>query len=556
MMGLGRRAFLRAGAASGIGILGGSFLSFEEFARAEQSEDHNFLFIELKGGVAWHYATDARDLATLPIHDPQIVKTIAVAADATTPPLTIEQQTEIFGTRGVRSTHGNVIILPYIGSLASSYRTGTTNAGTPWRLGISGDVLEPHIEDIAVVRGVRSIHDFHGGANDEAFSGIFSDRADQRRKHVAGTIAAHLAAERGGLLLDNIVFEGATFAGRADVDFSTPMRIDVRSLGLLAAAQAGKPAGSSEQRFARARQLADAVGDASVLGPHHREAFAAYLSALDKAPIIQRRLAEIAGQLGSSDASLNLDLQVDAALMLFQSRLSRVATLCLGAYNGMNNVDGAGLFDAHYGIVHKGAPGASRQRTYGHHLNVQDAMRSIARLIHRLKTTMVGGRSLFEQTTVVVTSEFARPSNCTGNEDSGGRLGAGHYQWNNNVLLFGKGVKGGAWIGENDPVTQYSHLVKMASLDQPDPTRIEYSVPPFFTLNTTTNVRNVPSTGRIDGRACEAEIAFVGGRERPIMPKDIMRTVYAIAGLDAKFTRSYGGNWFSDARTLRPILRA
>ncbi len=552
---LGRRSLLRGALAGGIGILGSKLMTFESLARAQAASEHFFLFIELKGGLAWQYATDGRDLDELPLADPNVVKLLELQADGNTPPLTPDQRTQITGGPGANAPHGNVIILPYIDTPVASYKKGTTNVGAKWTLGLAGHPLEPHVNDIAVVRGVRSIHNFHGGANDEAWSGIFGDRPDQTRKHMAGTLAAHLAEEKGPLLLDNIVFEGATFPGKTSSDFLTPMRIDVRSLGALASTQAS-PGGTPEQRFAHARALSQAIGDSRALGPQHKEAFAAYLSALEKAPAVQQRLAEIASRLQATDASLDLDLQVDTALTLFQSGLTRVATLCLGASNGQNNVDGFGLFDAHYGLVHKAPEGAFARRTYGHYLNVQQAMQSLARLIGLLKATRHNGKSLFEQTTVIVSSEFSRPTNASGNEDSQGAFGAGHYNFNNNVIMFGKNVRGGAWIGKNDPITQYAHLAKMDSVEQTDPNAIEYSVPEFFTLNQETNTWNVPMDGRVEGLSAEAAIDFAAGAVRPIMPKDIMRTVYALGGVaDAKFKSSYNGTWFSDARKLGAIVK-
>jgi hypothetical protein len=551
---LSRRGFLRAGTVAGMGILGGSFLNFGQLARAQATPDHFFLFIELKGGVCWPYATDARDLAELPMTDAKVVRSVALAADGTTPALPADQREAIIGGLGANTTQGNVIILPYVDSLEATYKKGTTNTGAKWTLGISAGPLAPYVNDIAVVRGVRSIHNFHGGANDEAFCGIFSDHQDQQRKHIAGTVAAALAAERGAMLLDNVVFEGASFAGKTAADFAAPMRIDVRSLGNLANGQSPEQsATTAEQRFARARRLAEAVGNAQAIGPQHKEVFAAYLSALEKTPAVQKRLAEIASRLQSTDASLDLDMQVDTALTLFESGLTRVATLCLGASNGMNNVDGFGLFDAHYGLLHKSET-ASARRTYGHWLNVQQAMQSIARLIELLKTKQRNGKSLFEQTTVVITSEFSRPSNASGNEDNSGAFGAGHYNYNNNVIMFGKGVRGGGWIGQNDPVTQYSHLVETATLEQPDPNGIRYSVPDFFTLDEASNTKKVTLDGRIEGLSAEAAIDFLGGEKRPIMTKDVLRTVFKIAGADSKFRSVYSGRWFADAKTLGPTI--
>lgn len=171
-----------------------------------------------------------------------------------------------------------------------------------------------------------------------------------------------------------------------------------------------------------------------------------------------------------------------------------------------------------------------------------------------LKTKQRNGKSLFEQTTVVITSEFSRPSNASGNEDSSGAFGAGHYNFNNNVIMFGKGVRGGGWIGQNDPVTQYAHLVETASLEQSDPNGIRYSVPDFFTLDEASNTKKVPQDGRIEGLAAESAIDFAAGEKRPIMTKDIVRTVFKIAGADSKFRSVYSGQWFADAKALGPTI--
>src|SRR5262249_42925470 len=158
------------------------------------------------------------------------LKLVELKADGSTPPLNEEQQNDILMANGANQLHGNIAIVPYIDTPESSYKSGTTNRGASWRLGLAGHALSRYVNDIAVVRGVRLIHNFHGGANDEAWSGISADQTDQTRKHIAGTLAAHLAAAKGAMLLDNVVFEGATFPGKVGSDFLNPMRIDVRSL--------------------------------------------------------------------------------------------------------------------------------------------------------------------------------------------------------------------------------------------------------------------------------------------------------------------------------------
>ena len=136
---LSRRNFLRGSTiAAGAAVLGGSLLKFEDLARAAPEDEHFFLFVELKGGVCWPYATDARDLSELPMDDAKIVRSVELKDNGETAPLNAEQQAVILNGAGANGTHGNVIILPYVGSLADTYRRGTTNAGGKWTLGVAG----------------------------------------------------------------------------------------------------------------------------------------------------------------------------------------------------------------------------------------------------------------------------------------------------------------------------------------------------------------------------------------------------------------------------------
>jgi hypothetical protein len=149
---------------------------------------------------------------------------------------------------------------------------------------------------------------------------------------------------------------------------------------------------------------------------------------------------------------------------------------------------------------------------------------------------------------VIVSTEFARPSNCAGNEDDA-RFGNGHYTWNNNYILMGKGVRGGAWIGGNHPVTQYAHVAKMTSLDQTDPAKVETELPASFTLG----ADGLYELGPLGANMLETSIQWVGGDKRPLMAKDMVRTIMGVAGYDDRFRAVYTGTWFSDARLMKPI---
>ena len=551
MSSFGRRSFLKT-ALVGAGVgLGATFARPPVTASAAPGDpEHFFIFIELKGGVHWMLATDGRDLSELPMSDTNVVRKVEVTADGNTPRLAAAAASALITGNGATDTHGNVILLPYIGRPEDSYKKGKTTLGADYILGFAGFPLEKNVDDIAVIRGVRGIHNFHGGANDEIFCGLHTDQGDQARRHIGGVIAAQLARDKGAKLLDNVVFEGANFAGEPGENFWAPTRIDVQTLGNLASVKGATPE-ATRARFLRAQNLIRAVGAGSPLGRRHKEAVEVYANALGNAPAVQQKLIDLAASLGRTDASLDLNLQVDAALTMFESGLTRVATLCLGANNGKNGTDGFGLFDAHYGMVHGPKGTSTRTKTYKHYQNVSGAMTSIARLIGELKRRTKNGKSLWEQTTVVIGTEFARPSNAVGNEDQEGGYGAGHYQWNNNFILMGKGVRGGAWLGKNHAVTQYHHLVKMSSLDQTDPTKVETALPASFTLDKATNIYSVGAT---EGTfSTEKTINFAGGAQRPIMSKDVMRTVLSIAGQDSRFGAVYSGAWFKDARILKPV---
>ena len=104
------------------------------------------------------------------------------------------------------------------------------------------------------------------------------------------------------------------------------------------------------------------------------------------------------------DLSLDIERQLDGALVLLKSGLSRVLTLGVGASNGSNQVDGFGWFDSHQGVCHADPETENLAKSARHHVNLERVMSALGQFIDTLKKTdsRVPGKSLFEVTTVVL----------------------------------------------------------------------------------------------------------------------------------------------------------
>jgi hypothetical protein len=276
------------------------------------------------------------------------------------------------------------------------------------------------------------------------------------------------------------------------------------------------------------------------VGRVHQEAFGVFVASLGNVPHVRDVLRSIGDRIASAPATANLDAQVDGVLSLFEEGLTRVATVCLGGSAQANL-----LFDAHAGVIH---PGDTVQHQNQSH--VRGAMQSLARLIAELKRRRYNGRSLWEQTTVVASTEFSRTTNGSGDNGDVGAYGDGHWKYNNNYVLMGKGVRGGAWIGENHPVTQYHHLVDLTTLDQSDPSRIAYQAPDHYVLDADSQVYAPGDVGELE---LETAIDWENG-PRPFLAKDIVRTLLRIADVEGSFGNIYTDAWFRSARVIKPLV--
>lgn len=533
-----RRDFVKDAAKSGI-VLGAGIGGFAEFARAQGDDDHHFIFVELRGGVQWMIATDGRDLAQLPLDDPNVVSKVKITDE----PPTLEEFDIMMNRANIGYYHGNHIILGYLDELETANKAGRTNLDCPYILGFCAHQLAPYVNDMAVVRGVHGMGDFHGldNAGGEMFSGLRTGQAT----HVASIMTKLMADKYGAKILDNLVFDNANFTTGASPFKIEPIRIDSQSLGYLVANSQGVTSASIESSFAKAKRLAEAQGASNNLGEIHRQVFNSYIDAMANAPEIRAKLVdELSGDLGQVDASLDLKTQFLTAMTLLEAGLTRVVTLCMGAANGKNKVDGFGLFDCHRGLYHVDVSDPSRANTQRHHLNVAKGMDAIAGIVKKLKSTPYKntGKTWYDVTTVVITSEFGRPSNLPGNEASGDSTayGNGHYQWNNNYIFIGKNVRGGAWMGRNEVVTQLGHKVDLASLANDDPNAVITEPVPI----------QITEWGNPT-----IDVDYANPTKRPLMARDIVRTVMAIGGVEDRFASAYSEEQMQSAVVIKPVVK-
>jgi hypothetical protein len=435
----------------------------------------------------------------------------------------------------LNSINGRFICLPYpeeAGSdvraaLAASYRKGTTSLGASYVLGFAGEPLRPFIDELAVVRGIHQTANFHGRANVEAFS----CDPDSKYPHVAAVIAKALEARGGELPLDNLVFENATFADSTTTAGATPVRLTAGTLGAIAR---GAIAAGSVDLLSPARAIADAISRRAGISQSYKGLLEQYAKSISGSPSVKQKLSIIKDQLGVQDASLDLLGQLKTATAMFGAGLSRVATVCYGAKTDNNNVDSFGLFDAHRGMYHSLGATEVEKTSFLHHKKVEKACQDLAAFFDYLKRTdYTSTKKLSQVVTVVVSSEFGRPSNFFGNEGGGEQPGCGHYWFNNNYLLFGKGVRGGAWIGKGDAIRQMGHLVDLTTLDGP-----------------LGNIKTQAIAFQNGGESTDPAAFSRTGDLRPLQPRDVIKTVLSIARLDSAFDTYYPDSGFAGTRIL------
>ena len=264
-----------------------------------------------------------------------------------------------------------------------------------------------------------------------------------------------------------------------------------------------------------------------------------------------------------TDISLELGMQLNTCLELFRNNISRVVTICVGSRNSINNVDQFGLFDSHSGLYHKiktqEASGSSQ-----HHLSLTSTMQQLANFIEKLKTTdyIEGKKKWSEVVTLVVSSEFSRPSNFSGNEDKSESrsFGNGHYNFNNNYILFGKNINNGVWLGESDPITRFPYVVDFNNLKNNSGKIFHNTVEEtkngqmkmmsdFQGTDTLNPDMNQPLGGmQVPRRKNNPE-------QRAFMAKDVVKTIMAAAGVskDEFHQKYYTDPFYDDAELIKQL---
>jgi hypothetical protein len=140
--------------------------------------------------------------------------------------------------------------------------------------------------------------------------------------------------------------------------------------------------------------------------------------------------------LTSPDPALDQETQFVRFLSgIFQNNVARSALLVLIPNTGHGSFD---TFD-----THSYDQAVNQPRVFA------DAVARLTRLIKGLSDVPFDGqRSMLDVTTFVVNSEFARTMRQAGNSVE--RTGTDHNQFNNSILIGGKGIRSGQIIGQSD----------------------------------------------------------------------------------------------------------
>jgi hypothetical protein len=550
---MSRRRFVQAIGASGSvaaqGLLLGSGLSsWASRARADvdpNANEHYYIFVELAGGMFWPMGVDGRDPALIKAQNAKSYHPMDVRK-----PVNQTEFGAITADGAWTQENGQALFMAYDSQRHASWEqavtVGKTTAGLPYGLGFCAESLHKHVDDIAVVRGVMMAGNFHGKGNssDDIWSG--TDKGDQ--PHVASVLAALLERTLPGKPLDNLVLENAFFPENPSSGAKAAVRTDGRTLGSLLASFAAAnslSAFSPAERFDRYRKVGEAIiADAGArLGAEQAQVYRTYIDTFGPALDVQGKLLKLGDQLKTKDISLDLGAQFDLALTLMEAGLSRVITLCMGAPNADNRADSNGLFDAHTGLYTKEVGGNSTQNCWE---QIERAMGDVAAFVDRLNK-LDAAHPLKGKVTVLISSEFGRQGNTNGNErgyagsDGFVQFGAGHNFRNNNYILFGKGVRGGAWVGQSSLLSQVRYDVdfgKLAStpLDKLYDNDAKVFIPPADEKSVISRTSEPP-----------AEI-------RGFAARDLVRTALATGGFDDQYDKFYSRSECKDARLIKPVL--
>ncbi|MDE3269855.1 MAG: DUF1501 domain-containing protein [Pseudomonadota bacterium] len=526
------------------------------------NDEHFFIFVELKGGAHYAIATDCPDPNKLP-NNQDIFMTLPLKAtgelDTSKLTLTAKQKEFILVPSHGEEEEPDMSDLPfayhtdsYFAALPERFAGGTTNAGYDYHLGWSGTPLKDLTDTVSVVRGVSMQGTFHGPANLEIFSGF----SDGSKPHVAGVIASHLQKRAGGgtLPLDNLVLDGAAYV--SSENSLRAIKLPSRAIAQVLANLRG-----NNLDLQHAKHVLESIDHRDKLSVKQNSIINAYLAAFGDYDVLKDKLQHTG--IDKDLSNNHIKQQLDACAAMFKNNLARVVTICTGT-NGV-----FGNFDAH-GNLYGGGDFLPM-----HSKLLQDTLAGIAEFISDLEAD----NTLKGKVTLVISADYGRNSNFAGNQVRPTAsttdltplkyLGNGHFFQNNNYTLYGKGIKGGVWMGESDPVTRHPYCVNLTKLHRAT-TGVEVArafEDPYQSRPTTAGhklkTKNDYST-QVDAspvtEQVESAVAHKRGHEkeiRALMAKDIVRTLTTCAGMTSdEYQEHYGEDERADipANTIKQLL--
>lgn len=500
-----------------------------------KEKDHFFIFVELMGGIHYGITTDCPDPSLLP-NDPEIFipltlndRGIAISPSLST--LT-EEQKSLLESELAYTSNGYCAALPINGN-----SHGMTSAGYRYGLGWAGSPLKNYTDRISVLRGVFMQGTFHGSANIELYTGGVGGS----KPHIAGVLTDLLPEEKP---LDNLVLDSATY-------LSNDKNLPAVKLTSNAINRVIEKIDKATANTDASRQILTALqskysGMDKIIGQ--------YLAALSSLQDIKAKIAK--SNHAPGNLSANLAEQLKLCSSFFKNGLTNIATVAVG------NRPPFGGFDSHSFLYADNGEGGSFAN------RIKDTMAAIASFIDSVESDP----ALHGKVTLVVSSDFGRNNNFAGsdvrfssitpgptnNEEETptvnpiGVLGNGHFFPNNNYLFYGKGIKGGVWLGESDAVLRYPYCVDLKNLSDATASNIaNFFFDPFTKESRTVGGYLVAKEGFnypglvYDASAGVLDISYPFKSSHPdtiraLMVKDVIRTLMHCAGKEDKHEEKYG----------------
>lgn len=522
---------------------------------SEGEDEHYIIFVELKGGLHYGIATECPDPTKLP-NDPNIYMELLLDKDGTLKePTLVGNQSKYLTYKGnIGAPLSDQLQLPlayltdgYFAALPPCFASGKTTAGYRYNLGWAASPLKDYVDKISVLRGVYMQGTFHGPANEEIYSGA----KDGSKPHVAGVSANLLTQKYGTKSLDNLVLDGAAYVvgDGALPAVKLPSSAISKVVEKLDSGGAGFSLDHPRKVLSALQSRYGFTGMESIVDSYK----ASFATATD----IKSKLANTG--IKGGDISQNVKQQLDVCAEFFKNNLARVVTICTGSNVVFGN------FDAHSGLY------ADDGEFPKHSKLLRDTLKGIADFIESVENG--SNRDLKGKITLVVSSEYGRNNNFAGSlvsfnpdqkegfeeEESYsstnniGMLGNGHFFPNNNYIFYGKGIKGGVWLGESDPLLRFPYLVKFQELKTAtnaqntadafvDPFAPRPKVgggkltakPGFSNVGTNFDPNSLDASKGVPHQSGHAEDI------RALLAKDVVRTIMQSAGFGDAYEEYYG----------------